>query len=169
MKFETFLGASALSVGFLMASTAHAVPVVDGGWASDEVLAAGAPSVGSSYVFSLTGDTYFRITDAFVVGDSYSVYNFGALLVETSFQAFGAGFGDNFAADNGWTDASYGSAEILLGAGDYNLVVTGDGAGGLSAGFFTRLDSVAPVPLPASMGFLGLAIGGLGLMARRKS
>ena len=169
MKIETFMGASALTFGLLHASMAHAVPVVDGGWASDEVLAAGAPSVGSAYAFTLTDAAYFRITDAFITGDVYSVFNAGALLLETSFQAFGAGFGDNPTADDAWTDASFSSGEILLAAGDYSLVVIGDGAGGLPAGFFTRLDSVAPVPLPASLGLMGLAIGGVGLMARRRA
>ena len=158
--------AALLALGF--ATVAEAAPVLDSGWFSDDVENANNPSIASPYEFTLVAPAMFRITDAFVVGDTYTVYNFGSLILTTSFQGFAAGFGDNPSADFGWTSDQYGSAEIMLAAGTYSLDVFGDGAGGFPAGFYTRLDSVASIPVPAALPLLLSGVAGLLVVARRR-
>ncbi|SFI63818.1 VPLPA-CTERM sorting domain-containing protein [Celeribacter neptunius] len=167
MKFEKLLAASAVSVA-LLSSSASAL-TLDGGWESDTISDAGTPSSGSPYAVSLTDSAYFRITDAFITGDVFDIFIDGVLAFSTTFTAFGSGFGDNPTADSAWTSASYSSGEYLLAAGDYSITVQGDGAGGLPAGFYTRLDSVSAVPLPAAAPLLLAALGGLGFARRRKN
>ena len=71
------------------------------------------------------------------------------------------------AGDSGWTSAAYSHGEFLLDSGSHSLRVQGDGVGGLSAGFYTRLDT-APVPEPTSMGLFGLGSLALGYLRRRR-
>lgn len=158
--FATTLSAVALCFG---AFAADATPVLDGGWASDTVPDINVESANSPYVFELLTDAWFRITDGFLTDDVYTVFQTGDTtpLLVTSFQAFDAGFGDNAGADNGWTSASFSSAEVLLSAGSYSLEVFGDCAGGCPAGFYTRLDTATPVPVPAG---LPLLLGGLAVL-----
>jgi hypothetical protein len=154
----------------LSGAAVQAAPILDAGWefdatlgASDVVLAAATDSVGSPYNYVLAAPAVFRITDQFVVGDIWSVFDFGALILTTSFVGFPAGFGDNAVADAGWTSPFFSSGEVLLAAGNHQLTVQGDGEGGLPARFFTRIDSV-PEP---TMGML-LVLGAVALAARRR-
>jgi hypothetical protein len=157
-------GATAAALS-LAAVSAGAAPVLDGGWFEDTLSDTNTASDASPYVFSLSEDAFFRITDAFLTGDTFTVFRAGGLtpLLTTSLTGFAMGFGDNSEADNGWTSASFGSAEIVLGAGDYELNVFGDGGGGLPAGFYTRIDSVTPPPIPLPAG-LPLILAGLGAL-----
>jgi|GEM_PF-1422044 len=145
-------------------------PVLDAGWAYDQIDAVATNSLDSSYDYSLLNPAWFRITDYFSTGDTFFVYDFGSLVLTTTPTGFASGFGDNTFADAGWTSPSYGSAEILLAVGPHSLTVQGDGAGGLPAGFYTRLDhgpvSTGSVPEPTTI-FL-LSSGLIGLVASRK-
>lgn len=145
-------------------------PILDAGWTSDAISAAFADSSDSPYAYNLAGNAYFRITDQFVVGDTYYVYDFGNLILTTSLAkttVHPGAFGDDATADAGWTDGRYQSGEVLLGAGAHLLTVQGDGAGGLPAGFYTRLDSTT-VPLPGA-DLMGLSVlGGIGFFAFRR-
>lgn len=166
MKFHKTLAAAAASFA-LMASAASAL-TIDGGWEVGEVAAANTSY--SFYNFSLAGSAYFRITDGYVAGDIWGVEINAAPAVTTTFTGYGSGFGDDAAADAAWTSAAYSSGEYLLTAGNYTIAIEGDGAGGIPAGFYARLDSVSglsAVPLPASAPLLIAALGGLGI-ARRK-
>lgn len=152
---------------------AHAQPILDAGWevdpglgASDRILAANTDSEDGTYAYNLSGPALFSITDAFIVGDTYRVFDFGVEILKTAFVSGGAAFGDNTTADAGWTSTNYGSGQVLLGAGKHELTIQGDGAGGLPARFFVRLDSV-PVPAPTSLALLGFGLVGL-LAARRR-
>jgi len=145
----------------------YAPPVLDAGWAYDEISGRFTDSDYSPYTYDLGDTAMFRITDYFNPGDTYYVYDYGALILTTTFTAFATGFGDDAWADAGWTDASFGSGEILLAAGFHEITVQGDGIGGIPAGFFARLDTQA-VPEPGTIFMLGFALIGLAGMGHKK-
>jgi PEP-CTERM motif len=140
---------------------------VDTGWISDSISAADAPSDDSPWTFTLLGDGFFRVTDAFVPGDTYSVFS-GATLIGTSAfngaQAPLTPVGDSL-GEPGWEDASFSHLELFLSAGSYSLTVDGDVVGGLPATFYVRADSI---PEPATIVLLGAGLAGLATMGRRK-
>lgn len=167
MKHATFLWAAALAAG--LAASADAAPVLDGGWDSDVIFAAATDSVGSPYGFTLTSSAWFRITDAFAIGDQFQVFDGALLILTTALGVLGSAFGDDATADGAWTSATFQHGEILLGAGTYSLTVQGDGVGGLPAGFYTRLDTAAAVPLPATLPLLLAGFAAFGAVARRRN
>jgi len=166
MKLLKFLATSAVAVFALsFVKPAQAGPVLDAGWFYDQINPAETggpsnPSVSSPYVFTLGGSAVFSITDAFIVGDTYKVYDSGSLILSTSVGA-GAAFAPSVlypSADTAWKSGLYSIGSIWLGAGAHTITIAGDGVGGLPAGFYDRLDHV-----PDSSATLGLI--GLGLMA----
>lgn len=167
ITLKKIAAAALLTLGF--SGVAEAAPVLGGGWFFDEITNVAAPSAGSPYDFTLVGPAWFRITDGFIIGDTYQVFDGVDLILTTSFQGFGAGFGDNVGADIGWTSADFGSAEILLAAGSYSLSVIGDGFAGTPSGFYTRLDPAAVIPLPAALPLLLAGLGGLVIVGRRRA
>jgi len=144
----------------------NTVPTLDGGWVYDQINAAYTDSVSSSYDFTLTDSAYFRITDYFIVGDIYSVWDGGSYLGDTDFVGFSSSFPDDASANAGWMSASFSSAEFFLTAGVHSLAIQGDGAGGIPAGFYTRLDT-ASVPDASIMLLLGSSLFGLGVFSRK--
>lgn len=153
----------------MIAGTASAAPVLDAGWSYDEIDLAFTDSQQSPYTYDLEGCAYFRITDAFNVGDTFYVYDFGSLILTTSAPYAGAptGFGDW--GESAWQDSSYSGGEILLAPGAHSLTIQGDGVGGLSAGFYTQLTSAScpAVPAPGAI-LLGSLGAGLVNWLRRK-
>lgn len=134
-------------------------PVLDNGWTYDQIDYAWTDSLDSPYNLVLSGWAMFTITDSFVVGDTYKVWDGANLILTTTFPPPanpipGAG------------GSSYSWGQVLLGPGSYNLHVQGDGKGGLSAGFYTRLDSAQPPSVPdggSLMLVTGMLWGTLGL------
>jgi hypothetical protein len=152
-------------VGALLGTTLvgyAAAPVLDGGWASDSISAAATDSLSSPYVYNLSGGAVFSITDDFVTGDQYKVYDFGVLILTTT--AASAIAGQPYGGGVGGPGYQWGS--VSLSAGAHSLTVQGDGAGGIPAGFYTRLDSVPDSGNLAAL--LGLVFAGLMVAARRK-
>lgn len=153
----------------MIAGTASAAPVLDAGWSYDQINQSFTDSIESPYIFSLTTPAYFRITDDFAVGDIYSVYDFGSLILTTSAPYAGAptGFGDP--GESAWQNPSYSGGEILLAIGNHSLTIQGDGAGGIPAGLYTQLTSVScpAVPAPGAI-LLGSLGAGLVNWLRRK-
>ncbi len=149
-----------LALGVLLASAYEAsalnydpftpapAPVLDAGWAYDQIDAAATDSVDSPYVYNLAGPANLTITDDFATGDTYFVYDFGNPILTTAF-AGSHGYG-------GQGGAGYSWGTVLLGAGAHHITVQGDGVGGLSAGFYTRLDSASVPDASTTASLLGL-------------
>jgi hypothetical protein len=133
-------------------------PVLAAGWSYDQINAAGPPSVDSPYVYNYPFPTVFRITDDFLPGDVYTVLDFGLPIMAT---AFGVGAPlppPPGPGDAPWYNPQYSKATAALLPGPHSLSVTGNGAGGLPAGFWVRLDYV---PEPGAYAL----VAGLGLVA----
>ncbi len=139
-------------------------PVLGAGWAYDQINAAFADSIDSPYIFNLSSDAVFRITDDFIKGDVYYVYDFGALILTTTFYTGGllpppSGYGDS-----AWYNIIYSKGEVTLQSGNHQLTVQGNGAGGIPAGFYTRIDAV---PEPSTFLLISAGLAGVGLLRRR--
>jgi hypothetical protein len=87
-----------------------------------------------------------------------------------------SGFTDGMAAEGGLTDAAWAilfSSITTTGITNYSFL-NGDGSRidlgnlGTSGNTFRITSSVAPVPLPAALPLLLVALGGLGIAARRR-
>jgi hypothetical protein len=139
---------------------------LNGDWAADTLDIAGAPTEQSPWEFTLETPAYFRITDAFIVGDQYIATDpTHGLIGITSF----AGprppttFGMDSFAEPAWESGNYQTLETILAPGNYAISITGDGAGGLPAGLYVQLEKV---PAPGAVALLGL--GGLVAGRRRR-
>ncbi len=162
-------------------------PTLDGGWAYDQVQSyvisygstptAGAASDASPYTFTLGASATFQITDAFVSGDSYAVYNGNTLILTTS----GGIIGSSASATTGaaaWADPpDYSQGSIVLGPGSYSVTVESlNETAILPAGFFTELSSsssIPPVPdggsISAITGLLWAGLLGWGTLRAKRS
>jgi hypothetical protein len=160
MKMKGVLGAVVVVIMMVCWSPVQAAPVLGAGWAPDEISAAWSDSQFSPYAITLLDPAIFRITDDFIKGDVYKVWDFGALILTTTFYAGSPDLG--LAA---WLDSGYSHGEITLAAGSHSLVVQGDGVAGIPAGFYTRLDAV---PEPMTLLLLGFGLAGLAGLRRKE-
>jgi hypothetical protein len=172
--YKTLLLAAAAFAA--LASSASATVVTAGtGWAVDVVDRAGFPSEGSLLTFTVASGTtdLFSLSDELVAGDVYTVSSVGGTSITTTSSTFGARVVDfptglgNTTFDAAWTNASYSHLQLTLGAGTYDLSVTGNGAGGLPAHFGYRLD-VAAVPEPSTWAMIVLGFAGIGFLSYRR-
>jgi len=141
-------------------------PALDSDWFGDDIEFAGAPSNGGPYDFILVHSAYFRITDAFVAGDQFSATDATLGLLGLTAMAgprFATTFGVDPVGEPAWRSGVFQTLEVVLAPGNYSITVTGNGAGGLPAGFYVQLETV-PSPAGAAM----LALAGLAGAHRRR-
>lgn len=173
MKAMHYIAATALLLAGLMTCTAaHATPIVVGSGWNNFNWEGGVGSTSDTFTFTASGPTVLKITDAYLDGDRFAVYDNGTLLDDTSVGVDnGASTSD---ADTAYSDPRWSSGLFDLGAGSHSLlfdtiaICTGCESGG--GGYF-RIDATTSVPEPGTLGLFGMGFAGLvavGLM-RRKS
>ncbi|WP_309643094.1 FxDxF family PEP-CTERM protein [Phenylobacterium sp.] len=159
MKTKLIGALLASAIAAVAAPASAAVIVVGSGWQDDEIGGIGTPSTGSAWTFTVAGPSIFRVTDAYIPGDTFSLYSGATLLATTTFTTTAEPI-DSFAGVT-WGDLSYSRLSYAVGPGSYSFTITGDGAAGVPAGFGVRLDASSAVPEPATWAMM---IAGFGLV-----
>lgn len=168
---KTFISALALLAGTSSGVPAAVLPL-DGDWQSFLFEDVGS-SWDRAFTFSVGGQAYVQVTDAFLSGDRFE-YTVGPVSIKTSVPtSSGVQIGDDF--DTAFALSDWSSGEVKVSAGDYILsgiaidspFGSGEGAVRLSTtslGEPGGSGTASPVPLPASAwllaGALGLIAGG---------
>ena len=139
---------------------------VGSGWQDDVIAAPGVPTTNSIWTFTISQAAILSVVDGFIPGDVYTLS--GDLSGVTTFYAGSpsAVQANGFYGDL-WADATYSKIALWVAPGSYSFSITGDGAGGTPSGLGVRLDAVA-TPEPASWLMMGGALGGVGIMMRRR-
>jgi hypothetical protein len=139
---------------------------IDGGWQEFQFGVVGSYDTEGAYTF--TGPALLIVTDAFIVGDQFAVYDNGVLLGDTSVPN---DTNPNLEVDNpnaAYANPVFSSGSWLLGPGDHSITIESiespEGAGG------AFLQAECATPEPATIVLLGLgAIGAAGIARRRRA
>jgi hypothetical protein len=142
---------------------------IDGGWQSFSFGTVGSHDNEGLFTFLAPGAVDLKVTDAFLAGDQFSIYDNSSFIGNTSVPL---GSGDDIGAnaDGAYADPLWSSGLFVLGAGAHSIdIVTLQSPFG-GGGAYIRADTSTSVPDVAStLPLLGFALMGLAAMARRIS
>lgn len=116
------------------------------------------------WTFSLASAGQLFVTDGFLSGDRFEIFNFGTSLGLTSAPTRGSDCGADLTC--ALNDPNFSSGSFMLAAGSYSItgIVTDSPFGGGAGGFIVRSN----VPEPSTVALLGLVLTGLALSRRRR-
>jgi hypothetical protein len=128
---------------------------------------AGVGSSSVNYTYSSAVPTVISVTDAFDYGDVFAVYDFGALLGQTSPSA--ALTGSISDPNIAWTDPGYSHGAFTVGAGNHDITMVAVASPWGGGRGYIKVDvSTARVPDCGATGcLLGIASLMMGALGRK--
>ncbi|WP_375689352.1 hypothetical protein [Pseudooceanicola sp. LIPI14-2-Ac024] len=118
-----------------------------------------------AWTFTLIRPGTLFVTDAFISGDQFELFNFGAFLGQTSLPVGGSSCGSDLGC--ALADPNFSSASFALAPGNYSI--TGAALlspfGGGAGAFIVR---TSEIPVPAGLALLPMALAGLVAVGRRR-
>ena len=167
LYFAGFALATLATIGFAAPASADALPESTWtGFVFGGVGSVAAPDF--TFVSDAPGDT-LTVTDAFLKGDSFDVYDFGALIGSTSMVPASSS-NTTSDPDAAFADPTYSHGVFALGVGahDISLVTSVSPFGGGGA-YLRRDPAMASTPEPGTVALLcSMGLTGAGFLARRK-
>lgn len=165
MNFKALLAGVAMSFG-LMGSVQATPLAASDGWVQ---FAFGRASSLWDTTFTFSGPGVLKVTDAFLSGDQFEVYDNGVLLGGTSAPGTsGLQIGGDF--DGAFNSSDWSHGQFVFGDGDHSIT----GVATLSpfdggAGAVQLIAGVASAPEPSTWALMlvGTGLAGLGLRRRK--
>ena len=170
IKKVSIVVAGAVAISVVSGESTQAITLDAGTWKYFDFFDIGQPTIPPSFEFTspTTGDL-LKVTDAFLQGDTFQVFDFGQLLGETSPVSINGNPLDYTSdPDTAFADLNYSRGVFFLTSGNHSITITPikspfeDGRG------YVRRDP-APIPTPALLpGLVGMGIAALRQKQKRE-